>query len=144
MKRYSLRHRRGDAFSLVEVAIAIGIVSFVLLAVAGMMGVGLDASKSAQMDTLQAANARAVLANLGTNAYGSFAEKITWINNDGTTNPTADGAMIKAVLSVVTSPSGLRPEMVNDFQLLKVDFIYPAMAPASNQVTNSVYASRAR
>jgi len=132
------------AFSLVEVAIALGIVSFVLLAVAGMVGVGLDASKSAQLDTIQAATARTLISQVATNGFGTFTSNTIFINNDGTTNASLDGSSIKAVMTSVTGHSGLRSEAAANFRLLKIDFIYPAAAPSSNQITNSVYASIAR
>lgn len=132
------------AFSLVEVAIALGIVSFVLLAVAGMMGVGLSASKSAQIDTMQSANARVLLATVATNNFDSFTSSKLYINQDGTTNATINGASIEATVSVVSSPSGLSSEIANKLKLLRIDFAYPAQAPEVNRTTNTVYASRVR
>jgi uncharacterized protein (TIGR02598 family) len=144
MKTSPLFSLQSRAFSLVEVAIALGIVSFVLLAISGLVGVGLDASKSAQVDTLQAAAARTLLSSAATNEFGSLSPLTTYIDSDGMTSASTNGAVIKAVLSVVANPPGLRPEVVNDFQLLKIEFMYPAAAPASSQTTNIVYASRSR
>lgn len=132
------------AFSLVEVAIALGIISFVLLAVAGMVGVGLDASKSAQLDTIQAATARTLLSKMATNGFGTFSSSTIFINNDGTTNESVTGSAIKAVMTSVSGNSGLRAEAANDFRLVKIQFIYPAMAATNIQITNTVYASIAR
>lgn len=136
------RYRR--AFSLVEVAMAIGIVSFVLLAVAGLMGVGLNASKSAQIDTMQAANSRLLLAMVATNDFDTFTSSTLYINQDGSTNSSIVGASIEATVSVVANPSGVRPEIGNKFKVVKIDFAYPAQAASSNRVTNTVYASRVR
>lgn len=142
MKGLILRSQK--AFSLVEVAISLGIISFVLLAIAGLMSVGLDASKSAQTDTILAASSRAILARAATNDFGTFSSNVTWINLDGTTNTSSNNSFYKAVLTVVSNPSGLRSEVSTEFQLLKLQFMYPAMAPAANQTTNTIYASRAR
>jgi len=60
-------HRR--AFGLVEIAIALGIVSFAVLSLIGLMAVGLNASKTAREDTLVASLARNVFANLKTMDY---------------------------------------------------------------------------
>jgi len=132
------------AFSLVEVAISLGIVSFVLLAVAGMVGVGLDASKSAQIDTIQAATARTLLSQMATNGFDGYTAKTNFINNDGTMSSNVSGAAITAIMTPVTGNSGLRPEASADFRLVKIQFIHPAMAPTNNQITNTVYASVSR
>lgn len=53
-----------SAFSLVEIAIAIGIVSFVLVALLGLMASSFESARSAKEDTVIAALAREMLANV--------------------------------------------------------------------------------
>lgn len=63
----ALRSSMVPAFSLVEVAVALGIVSFVLLALMGLAIAGLDASRTSQDDTTLAALAREILVELKSN-----------------------------------------------------------------------------
>lgn len=63
---------RAHGFGLVEIAIALGIISFALLSLLGLMAVGLNASKTAREDTVVASLARNVLANLKTLNYAQL------------------------------------------------------------------------
>ncbi len=123
---------------------AIGIVSFVLLAIAGLLSVGLNASKSAQIDTMQSANSRLLMSTVSTNDFDTFTSSKLYINQDGTTNNSISGASIEAIVSVVPSPGGVRPEVSDKFKLLKIEFAYPAQASVAQRTTNTVYASRVR
>jgi uncharacterized protein (TIGR02598 family) len=57
-----LRHHSGSAFSLVEVVLALGIVAFAMLAVVGLLPVGLQAVKNANEEAA-AANVVARISN---------------------------------------------------------------------------------
>lgn len=59
-----------SGFSLVEVAIALGIASFVLISLLGLMSTGLDAGKQSTEDVMLATLAKTVLSDLkSTNNY---------------------------------------------------------------------------
>jgi len=62
--------RRG--FSLVEVAIALGIVSFVLVALLGLLSTGMTAGKQSAEDVVVAVMAKTVFSDLRTNSYASL------------------------------------------------------------------------
>lgn len=66
----SLCGHRG-AFSLVEVTFAVGIAAFVLVALLGLMMVGIDASRRASEDTTVAALAGTIIAELRSGDYGT-------------------------------------------------------------------------
>jgi type II secretory pathway pseudopilin PulG len=87
MKTHPLNPLRRSAFSLVEVVLALGLVSFCLLSVVGLLPVGLKSIKNARTESA-AANALNQLAdalrNATTNADGSYVaagvfSNITWI-----------------------------------------------------------------
>jgi uncharacterized protein (TIGR02598 family) len=59
--------RRSRAFSLVEVVIAIGIISFAMIALLGLLGSSLSTSKHARNDTVLASLAQRVLSETMTN-----------------------------------------------------------------------------
>jgi uncharacterized protein (TIGR02598 family) len=87
--------RRGEAFSLVEVVVALGVVSFALVTMLGLLSVGLNTNKVSS-DQIQAANIASLLVatrrasptNDGPN-FTTFA--LPPLNQSYTTNTTAVG-----------------------------------------------------
>ncbi len=130
--------RSSVGFSLVEIALALGIVSFALLAIVGLLGVGLSSGKSAQVDTMQAAAARAFLSAIRTNSPATFSGATNWLNYDGSTNASATGAYFQCVITTNTPPAGVA---VTDMLGLRMEFQYPLGAAAANRKTNVFHAS---
>lgn len=67
-----VRKGRFCAFSLIEVAIAMGIASFVLISLLGLMTISMSASKRSNEDTTVASLAQTVIAELKTNSFSSL------------------------------------------------------------------------
>ena len=61
------------SFTLVEVVLAIGIVAFAIVAIFGVLPVGLSASHSSQDDTRSGQIAQDVLTSLASQAQTNFA-----------------------------------------------------------------------
>ena len=133
--------RSSAGFSLVEIAIALGIVSFALLAIVGLLGVGLSSGKSAQIDTMQTSAARAFLSVIRTNNPATFTGATNWVNFDGSTNATATGAYFQCVVTTNTPPAGIA---ASDMLGLRLEFQYPLGASAANRKTNVFHASLIR
>lgn len=134
---------RSAAFSLAEIAIALGLLSFVLLAVVGLLGVGLNSSKEASISTSQAALARQVLTQVGTNSFPLTTNITKNFALDGTLVTNISDAYF--VCTVTTNAvTDLPAEALANFQALKIQFAYPAGAPASNRTTNTIHASFSR
>ncbi len=88
----SAPERRGrGAFSLVEVAVALGVVSFAVIALLGLLSAGMKAGKSSQQDTVLALAARYVLSDLKRQPFG--APSITSYSFDYAGVPTAPAAV---------------------------------------------------
>ncbi|CAN5531467.1 hypothetical protein BH09VER1_BH09VER1_23160 [soil metagenome] len=132
---------RSAGFSLVEVALALGIVSFALLAIVGLLGVGLSSGKSAQVDTMQTAAARSLLAAIRTNSPSAVSGATSWLNYDGSTNASASGAYFQCTITTNAPPPGvLAANMVG----LRLEFQYPLSAAVANRKTNVFHASIVR
>ena len=71
-----MSHRSG--FSLVEVSLAMGILAFVVLAILGLLGVGMTSGRSAQTDTALTAATRFAVSSLQTNNPASVAGTSFW------------------------------------------------------------------
>jgi len=116
-----------SAFSLVEVVLALGIVSFCLLAIVGLLPVGLKAVKNANeqaaaanvlnaiADSLRSttsSNAVNFAGSFGTNqisfSLGGAATNLSWSNLklDGSTESSVDPKRISAVVNI-TPPANL-------------------------------------
>lgn len=83
---------RGTAFSLVEVILALGLVSFCLVSIVGLLPVGLKEVKNSRMESA-AANALNELANglrNATNSGGHYGvvrfPSVTWVLGEGERN----------------------------------------------------------
>lgn len=133
MKR---KNGKNAGFSLVEVSIALGILAFVILAVFGLMGVGLSASKSAQVDTALAAASRFAVASLQTNAPGTLNGTTFLFDYDGKSVATTNQAFFQCTVAT-NSPAANAPRLIG----LRLQFQYPVSAPANARFTNSLYAS---
>ncbi len=133
------RMSRTRAFSLVEVAMALGIVSFVLLALLGLFSVGFNAGKDSQLDTLQASIAHRTLSVLRTVDFDTLAETNTLYNYAGETNATPAYFECKATFS---SPTGLDPTVANHLRRVRIEIRYPY--GVAKQTTNVLHASLSR
>lgn len=63
---------RAGAFSLVEIALALGLVTFVIISLLGLLASGLRSGKDSHEDTTLAAIARTALTDLRTNSFSSL------------------------------------------------------------------------
>ena len=99
---------RERGFGLVEIAIALGIVSFALLSLIGLMVVGLNASKAAREDTVVASLSRNVLANLKTLSYPQLATLSTtnyYYTYDGVATNSVAGSAYYECKAAIFPPS---------------------------------------
>lgn len=133
--------RARAAFSLVEVTMALGILTFALVAIVGLLNVGLNAAKSAQIDTMQSTISRSLVASIRTNSPANYTGGTNWYMYDGSPSPDAGGAYFQCVVSTNSPPSSISPtNMVS----LRVEFQYPVTASPTNQIKKSLHASIVR
>ena len=157
MRLCTMAQRPPTGFSLVEVVIALGIVSFAVLAIVGMLPMALKSAQESMRETDATLIAQRIFAELKT---GSGANRTLTISPNGiphalalsanSTNNlafTQDG-MPQAFLASTNSPqdafydfyaqiSVLTNTGVANLSRVQIDIAAPAAAPAANRTTNS-------
>ena len=126
------------AFSLTEIVIALGILSFALVAIIGLLNVGLRSSNDAHVDTIKAATVRSILSSVRTNQQASYSGETRWYKFDGSTNGGATDAYFECVIATNAPPSAISAQRMVG---LRVEFRYPLSAPAQFRTTNVLHAS---
>lgn len=126
------------AFSLTEIVIALGILSFALVAIIGLLNVGLRSSNDAHIDTVKAATVRSILSSLRTNQPASYAGETRWYKFDGSTNGGSTDAYFECVITTNAPPSAISAQRMAGVRL---EFRYPVSAPAEFRTTNVLHAS---
>lgn len=142
---------RQEGFSLVEIAMALGILAFVLMAVLGLLGVGLDSSRQAQVDTMRATIARTILSrvisDLRTNTSDGYFDSFSsappaYFTYDGLESAGEKDRYYECLVEAAGSTSGLRPEAASNMRAVKVTVRYPygvGVKQSSNVVHASVF-----
>lgn len=129
-------------FSLVEITVALGLLSFALLAIVGLLGVGLSSGKSAQVDTVQAAVAQSAAdiwrASVADNPslFDSASGTNLFFTYDGL-QTNAAAAYFTCNLTQTLPGSDVSADATNDFRRLTIKLIYP-------KSTNVLHASLVR
>jgi uncharacterized protein (TIGR02598 family) len=135
----SVAHSLG-AFSLVETVIAIGLVSFSVLATIGLLSIGGDTAKRAKDETTAARlvenefeRLRSLSASAGfwptdTTTMPAYSSK--YYDANFSELPTTTNAIYQLNITFAAAPSGTADFVAN------AEVRYPASAPAANQ---SVY-----
>jgi uncharacterized protein (TIGR02598 family) len=146
----SIRTLQRRAFSLVEVVVAIGIVSFAVLATVGLLSVGNDTSKRAKDE----GSAARLVANEFERLRSQGATSIFWSNHPLTYSPryfdsnltdlgtaVSNAAVYQVQISFIEAPPAGSPTPSNlpagtADVVVNAEVRYPAQAAAVNQ---SVY-----
>ena len=128
-------------FSLIEIMLALGVLSFALVSIIGLLNVGLSASKAAQIDTTKAAVTRSILSSLRTDVSSGYSGGTNWFNFDGSTNVGASGAYFQCVVATNAPPAAI--PAVNMIAI-RIEFQYPLSAASPNRTTNVLNASIVR
>lgn len=92
------------AFSLVEVVLALGVVSFAIVAILGVIPVGLNAGRSSQSETRSGQIAQDILSSLASQSQANFAtcvikQPATTTALDFSYNITLDGSTASYVFA---------------------------------------------
>ena len=83
---------RQSAFSLVEVVLALGVISFAIVAILGLVPTGLKTSHASQDETRATQLAQAILSSMASQAQTQFTG-VKVQTNDGSTVPSFDLTM---------------------------------------------------
>lgn len=144
----SRKLRARHAFSLVEVVLAIGVVSFGLLAVLGLMPVGLTTMRQAMDNSIETQIAKqiggeALLTPFST-LVTNFAGKTFYYDEQGT-RQTASSDKTRYWASTTLTNTGFpgsanipsATPLTNSVLTLRLDLVTAASASAKNRVTNT-------
>jgi uncharacterized protein (TIGR02598 family) len=155
MVRMSIQHRK-SAFSLIEVVLALGIISFAIVGIIGMMPVAVKSAGDSMRETDATLIARRVFAELKTGTGGN---RTLFISANGTTNLNlaatstnnlafSEDGLPQALFLSTNAPdnadydyyaqiSVLTNTGMTNLSRVQVDVAYPAAAPAARRTTNS-------
>lgn len=125
--------RFSRAFSLVELAIAVGLASFALIALLGLMTVGFQAGGSAKVETVISAMAPCVISKLQGQPYGALANGTFYFDAQGNEVPSQAEAAYRCITSVspVTSVSGVQSNLTS----VVLTFEWPVTAATPQKAT---------
>lgn len=142
-----------SAFSLVEVVLALGVVSFAIVAILGILPTGLQTGKSSQDETRATQLAQSVLATMASQAptqfnnvqlelndgspvqfdlSGSEPKPPFYADNDGKMIGAPAGASYKIAVTTNGAPPGFDPGNANQ---VTVRVSWPANAPPAAQTS---------
>ncbi len=115
------------AFSLVEVTIAIGIVSFILLTMLGLMPVGLSTLRQAMDQTVEGQIAQKLNGDILMTPFSQIADKYSgrtiYFNEEGVeTNASESRYKAKVSLGSASYP-GASTNTASSLQVVRVDLI---------------------
>jgi len=143
-----LRHR--DAFSLVEVVLAIGVISFAIVAILGLFPIGLATGRSAQDETRAPQVAQTILASFASQATTQFANlqlpvsggssltfdlttsntQTLYAGNDGQLLPSVGGATYAVSILTNSNPTGFDAGYANE---VTITVGWPATAAVADR-----------
>lgn len=152
-----ISRRLGTAFSLVEVVIALGIVSFAVLAIVGMLPMALKSAQESMRETDATLIAQRIFAELKTGSganrtvikdTNTKSETISLSANSTNNLAFKQDGIPQAFFLSTNSPqdalydfyaqiSVLANTGVANLSRVQVDIAAPAAAPAANRTTNS-------
>ncbi len=128
--------RRSTAFGLVEIAMCLGIVSFVLLALLGLLSVGIGAGKSSREDTFAAGLGVNILADLKTVDYANLPpSSVTYYTYDGAATNIPSGAYYQCTTEALASTMP-QTNAQSFSKRVKIEIVWPLTAPAAQRQTN--------
>lgn len=120
----SERKIRQLAFSLIEIVLAIGIISFSLLAMFGLVSVSLQSNRASASDTDLASMSRQVLATLRNLPFSSLPSATNYyFGPDG--SPTNSAAALYDCAVTLTSDAAIPS---GDFKTAQLQFTWPVTA----------------
>jgi type II secretory pathway pseudopilin PulG len=130
--RKEIRKSWPDAFSLIETVVAIGFVSFSVLATIGLLSIGSDTGKRAKDESSAARltenefeRLRSLSSVSFSNYYPTYSPK--YFDSNLSELPNATNSIYQLNISFTAGPSGTADLVAN------AEVRYPANAPAANQ-----------
>jgi uncharacterized protein (TIGR02598 family) len=145
-------HARRKAFTLVEIAIALAVVSFALLALLGLISVSLQSSRNASQDTEIALASEYALSTLTTNTYANLATTpptTNYFDFQGAPTAQSGAAGPAAFACVVQTSTNMAPfawaaangVSNTNFIAVKLTFTWPGQTNTSGNNAKVIWTS---
>jgi uncharacterized protein (TIGR02598 family) len=144
--------KRAGGFSLVEVVMALGVITFAMMGVLGLLALSANYSAQSSRETtfaLMTQSTISYLRNLGFANIPAFNNAVPYFYYDvdgrmalqsGKTADTSAAAQSASTYScTVTRYTPDAPQNTNNLIILRLEFSWPVNAPAANQQTTDVY-----
>jgi uncharacterized protein (TIGR02598 family) len=137
-----LRRWAGRAFSLVEIVMALGIASFVLLSLLGLSSLTLNQTQQSKRDILWMNMAQSVSTELRSAKWNELASKTTfYFDADGKRQSNAPGAFYKVEAKRTSSrPPGVPADV--EMECVNLVLSWPADAVKPQQATQPIVVVR--
>ena len=121
---------KNRAFSLLEVAVALAVISFAFVAILGLMPVAMNASLEAQRETRAAFIARGIFADIaaGKTEVSDTPAQPVFLNDSGTEVPTKENASFEATLERFV-PNASTGFAVTRLPCIRLELSTPVEAP---------------
>ncbi len=125
------------AFNLVELVMAIGVVSFCLVALFGLFSVGLNNSRKSNEDTALASMVMSRISTLRTVGISAFSTNL-FFSFDGEQTTNSSQAYFECQF-LTNSMAGAEPNLAT----VALKFTWPVLPNGASPNTNTVYATLA-
>lgn len=125
------------AFSLAEVAVALGVVAFVLVPLVGLLGAGLSVSRRASDETVLAALASTALEEM---RRDSLASGTLYFDRDGALQTNSQNAIYRCDLQSAAPTEQELENLSDNFRRVRLTFTWLASSPQP-AFTNRIHAS---
>lgn len=123
---------------------ALGIASFAIISLLGLMTISLDASKRAYEDTTVASIAQTVLSEVRTNGFASLvSDNDRYFSYDGTPVSGAGGAYYKCNIKGLAHDSAALPAAAlktSSGVRIRMAFFWPPSNPKTNEIFETTIA----
>ena len=135
--------RLGSAFSLIEVTLALGMVSFSMLSIIALLPVGLKTFRDSKVETALGGIQRQLRAEVLSVPFaklidGTFTAGKMYFSDEGTLLTDGNGAYYEASTALTNTPApGLAGTATNSVRTLKVTLVSPYGLPSASLKTNS-------
>lgn len=126
--------RNSHGFSLVEIAICMGIAVFVLVALTGLVAVGLEAGRASREDTTVAVIAKNIFGTLSEGKYADIVSQELFYSAEG--NPSdAATASYRCEIEVSDLPPKSAPESFGKSVHLRISWPLQTSSPNEQHFT---------
>jgi len=130
------------AFSLIEVTMALGLVSFSMLSILGLLPVGLKTFRDSKVETAMGGIQRQLRAEVLSEPFSSLetfaATTKLYFSDEGTLLASIAGAYYEATMGLTdTAAPGLTVTAPSSVRTLKVTLVSPCELPDAARKTNS-------